>query len=200
MQSQKQKQKEKSENLLEWRQSLFVQGQFGEKVEKVMEAHSEGDTVVLAEIIKKIKEGKMMWIAGGTHLTSTCHVRNVVEGMIKESELEASIYALQAAERGKSGEIYFLTDGKPLPVKEFFTKYVGTQGVDTSGVKGIPYWLARVAAAFGQVPLPALKLLGMENLLSLLILKEKNVQLTMLKLEKKLGMNHWFQWRKDSKK
>src|SRR6185437_7199560 len=61
----------------------------------------KGDTSLLPELTETVKRGRFGWIGGGRHLTSTCHVRNVIEG------------ALLAAERGKPGEIYFLTDGEP---------------------------------------------------------------------------------------
>ena len=65
--------------------------------------------------------------------TSTCHVDNVVEGV------------LLAAERGASGETYFLTDGPPVDFREFLTKLLATQGVD-AGTRTVPRWIARVAA------------------------------------------------------
>src|SRR5262249_46121152 len=53
-----------------------------------------GDTAVLPKLVDAVKSGRFMWIAGGRYRTSTCHVANVVEGM------------LLAAERGGGGEIY----------------------------------------------------------------------------------------------
>jgi nucleoside-diphosphate-sugar epimerase len=58
----------------------------------------KGDTSVLPQIVDAVRRGRFGWLGGGRYLTSTCHVENVVEG------------ALLAAERGKPGEIYFLTD------------------------------------------------------------------------------------------
>jgi nucleoside-diphosphate-sugar epimerase len=94
----------------------------------------KGDTSVLPEIIEQVRAGKFAWIGGGHYLTSTCHVDNVVEGM------------LLAAERGTPGEIYFLTDGPPVDFRDFMTKLLATQGVD-AGTRSLPRWLVRVTVA-----------------------------------------------------
>lgn len=90
----------------------------------------KGDTTVLPEFVAAVKTGLFLWMNGGRHLTSTCHVKNVCEGMIL------------AAERGKGGHIYFLTDGPPLPMREFLTALLKTQGV-TPPDKNVPSWLVR---------------------------------------------------------
>ena len=92
-----------------------------------------GDTSVLAEMIEAVKKKKFGWIAGGKYLTSTCHVANVVEG------------AILAAEKGKPGEIYFLTDGEPREWRTFVTQMLATQGVD-AGTRTVPRWLAKTLA------------------------------------------------------
>jgi nucleoside-diphosphate-sugar epimerase len=102
----------------------------------------KGDTTLLPELIDGVKRGKFAWIGGGHYLTSTCHVDNVVEG------------ALAAAERGRSGEIYFLTDGEPVEFRAFITDLLATQGV-TPGARSIPKWLARmIAGATGWMKAP----------------------------------------------
>jgi len=93
-----------------------------------------GDTNLIPKIAEVVKRGRFAWIGGGRHLTSTCHVDNVVEGI------------LLAAERGKPGEIYFLTDGEPVDFRDFLTQLLATQGVD-AGERSIPRWLARATAA-----------------------------------------------------
>ncbi|MBN8724848.1 MAG: NAD-dependent epimerase/dehydratase family protein [Acidobacteria bacterium] len=92
------------------------------------------DTTILPRLVKSVKDGQFSWIAEGKYLTSTCHVRNVCEGMIL------------AAERGRGGEAYFLTDGKPIEVREFFTKLLQTQGLDP-GNKNLPRWFAKIIAS-----------------------------------------------------
>jgi nucleoside-diphosphate-sugar epimerase len=44
------------------------------------------------------------------------------------------------AERGKGGEIYFITDGEPVEFRSFITELVRTQGVEP-GRLSIPHWL-----------------------------------------------------------
>jgi nucleoside-diphosphate-sugar epimerase len=94
----------------------------------------KGDTSVLPEIVAQVRAGTFAWIGGGHYLTSTCHVDNVVEGM------------LLAAERGRPGEIYFLTDGEPVDFRDFMAKLLATQGVD-AGTRSLPRWLVRVTVA-----------------------------------------------------
>lgn len=91
------------------------------------------DTSVLPEIVAKVKAGTFGWIAGGAYPTSTCHIANLVEG------------ALLAADKGKPGEIYFLTDGAPAELRAFLTRMLATQGVDP-GNRNVPLWVARLGA------------------------------------------------------
>lgn len=79
-----------------------------------------GDTTVLPPLVEAVKDGRFMWFSGGHSLTSTCHVKNVCEGLIL------------GAEKGRGGEIYFLTDGDPLEFREFVTKLLATQGLTPS--------------------------------------------------------------------
>ena len=94
----------------------------------------KGDTSLLPELSEAVRRGRFAWIGGGRQLTSTCHVENVVEG------------AILAAEKGRPGEIYFLTDGDPVELRAFLTAYLATAGVD-AGTRAVPRWLARTGAA-----------------------------------------------------
>ena len=49
------------------------------------------------------------WVGGGRNVTDTAHVDNVVEGLVL------------AAEKGRPGEAYFVTDGEPVIFREFVT-------------------------------------------------------------------------------
>jgi nucleoside-diphosphate-sugar epimerase len=93
----------------------------------------KGDSSVLPRVVEAVQTGKFSWIEGGYYPTSTCHVTNVCEGM------------LLAAERGRGGEIYFLTDGEPVEVRSFLTAMLHTQGVDP-GRRSVPRWLAHLFA------------------------------------------------------
>ncbi len=106
-----------------------------------------GDTSVLAKFVEGVKAGRFKWIGGGRYPTSTTHVANVCEG------------ALLAAEKGKPGETYFLTDGKPVEFRWFLTELMKTQG-RTLPEGNVPLGLAKVAAAAGEGIWRMLKLKG----------------------------------------
>lgn len=91
------------------------------------------DTTVLPNLVERVRRGQFAWIGGGRYLTSSCHVANVVHG------------ALLAAEKGRGGEAYFLTDGEPIPFRDFMGALLGTRGADP-GDRNLPYGLARVLA------------------------------------------------------
>lgn len=75
-----------------------------------------GDTTLLPALVDAARTGKLRWVDGGEHLTSTTHVRNAVEGI------------LAAADRGRGGQPYFVTDGAPVRWREFATALLATQG------------------------------------------------------------------------
>jgi len=105
----------------------------------------KGDTTLLPEMAKTVEAGKWAWVGGGHNLTATTHVDNVVEGLIL------------AAERGRPGEAYFVTDGDPVVFRDFVTSMLRTQGVEPPG-RSLPAWtaapLARVSeAAWRLLPL-----------------------------------------------
>jgi nucleoside-diphosphate-sugar epimerase len=105
----------------------------------------KGDSTLLPEMVKTVESGRFAWVGGGRNLTETTHVDNVVEGL------------LLAAEKGRPGEAYFVTDGRPVVFREFVTAMLETQGVEPPG-RSIPAWtaapLARVAeAAWKLLPL-----------------------------------------------
>ena len=104
------------------------------------------------------RAGRFMWIDGGGHRTSITHVDNVVEGL------------LLAAERGRPGEIYFVTDGEPVVFREFLSELISSQGVEPP-TRSVPGW-ARAgrpgrrgglagAAAEGRAARHPLRLLGL---------------------------------------
>jgi nucleoside-diphosphate-sugar epimerase len=93
-----------------------------------------GDTSLLPQIAEAVERGKFAWIGGGHYPSSTCNIANAVEG------------ALLAAERGKPGEIYFLTDGAPVDFRDFLTKLLAARGV-TARERTVPKWVARLVAS-----------------------------------------------------
>lgn len=89
------------------------------------------DTSVLPQLIESVKKGQFAWVNGGRYLTSTCHVANVCEG------------ALLAAEKGRGGEAYFLTDGTPVEFRDFMTRMFATRDVSVPD-KTVPLALAKI--------------------------------------------------------
>ncbi|HYI01578.1 NAD-dependent epimerase/dehydratase family protein [Hyalangium sp.] len=117
----------------------------------------KGDTSVLATLSDAVKSGRFRWVDGGHFKTSTCHVANCVEGM------------LLAAEKGRGGQTYFLTDGEPVVFRDFVTAMLRTQGVDP-GNKQIPFGLAMAVATVSEVlwnflPLPGAPPVSRQELL-----------------------------------
>jgi len=106
-----------------------------------------GDTSVMPILVDAVKTGRFRWIGGGRHLTSTCHVANVVHGM------------LLAAEKGKGGEIYFLTDGDSVEVRGFLSQLLQAYNVSPP-VAALPFWVARLAAFAAEAAWSLLRLKG----------------------------------------
>lgn len=94
------------------------------------------DTSVLAALAAAVRAGRFMWMDGGRYPTSTTHVDNVCEGL------------LLAAEKGRGGDAYFVTDGPPVELRGFVTQMLATRGIDP-GDRSVPKWLvlplARIA-------------------------------------------------------
>jgi nucleoside-diphosphate-sugar epimerase len=97
-----------------------------------------GDNAVLPTLIQAVKSGRFRWVNGGHYKTSTCHVDNCVEGL------------LLAAEKGRGGEAYFLTDGEPVDFRDFITAMLKTQGVEP-GKGTIPFGLAMGVATVSEL-------------------------------------------------
>ncbi len=106
-----------------------------------------GDTTLLPNIVAMVKAGKFAWIGGGRHLTAITHVDNVVEGLMR------------AAERGRGGEAYFVTDGEPVVFRNFLSELIRTQGLEPPE-RSLPVWLAASAAAVAETAWRGLPLKG----------------------------------------
>lgn len=106
-----------------------------------------GDTSVLPAVVAAARSGRFAWIDGGRYRTSTCHVTNACAGI-----------AL-ALERGRDGEVYFLTDGPPVEFREFLTALAATAGVSL-GNRSIPRGLAWTAASTLELVWRVLRLRG----------------------------------------
>ena len=93
-----------------------------------------GDRTIRPGFAAAVREGRFTWIDGGRHLTSTTHVDNAVHGI------------LLGAERGRTGEVYSVSDGEPISFREFLTALLATVGV-VPPERSLPFWLARGLAA-----------------------------------------------------
>ena len=93
-----------------------------------------GDTTILPGLVAAVSSKRFSWIGGGGHLTDTTHVDNVVEGL------------LLGAEKGRSAEAYFVTDGEPIEFRAFVTRLLATQGIEPPA-RNAPALVARGAAA-----------------------------------------------------
>ncbi len=97
----------------------------------------KGDLTVLPEIAAAVKAGQWVWFNGGHYPHTTTHVRNVIEGLIL------------AAEKGRGGQIYFVTDGPEYDFRDFMTALLETHGV-TDNSKSMPFWLGNLVATVGE--------------------------------------------------
>jgi len=95
------------------------------------------DTTALPQLVAAARSGKLTWIDGGTYLTSTAHIDNVAEGI------------LRALERGRGGEAYFITDGAPVEFRAFVSDLLRRAGVEPPS-KTAPRWLVATVAGIGD--------------------------------------------------
>lgn len=96
------------------------------------------DTTALPALVQAARDGSLAWIDGGGYLTSTTHIDNLCHGV----DL--------ALRRGRSGEVYFLSDGEPVVFRSFISALLETQGVPAPD-KTVPRPLVRAVAALGDL-------------------------------------------------
>jgi nucleoside-diphosphate-sugar epimerase len=97
-----------------------------------------GDQTLLPAMVEMVRAGRFAWIGGGGHKTDTTHVDNVVRGL------------RLAAEAGRPGEAYFVTDGDPVVFREFVSELLRTQGVEPP-TRSIPTPVAGALATAGEL-------------------------------------------------
>lgn len=96
------------------------------------------DTTALPALTQAVRSGKFAWIAGGTYRTSTTHIANLCVAV----EL--------ALDRGRGGEVYFISDGEPVAFRTLVSALVETQGIDVPD-KSVPRFVVRSVAAMGDI-------------------------------------------------
>jgi nucleoside-diphosphate-sugar epimerase len=97
----------------------FIWGQGGEQLDKVVD---------------KVRRGQFMWIDQGEVSMEMVHVDNVVEAV------------RLALTQGGSGQVFWVTDGRPMPAREFLGALLRARGVEAPN-KSMPGSLARPVAA-----------------------------------------------------
>lgn len=90
----------------------------------------------LAQFVAAVEAGRFSWIDQGRHIMDFVHVDNLAEAI------------RLALTSGGEGAKYYVTDGAPMPIRDFFTPLFSTHGVDVSGVRSVPM---AVAAPMGAV-------------------------------------------------
>lgn len=96
-----------------------------------------GDTTLLPRMVELVRSGRFAWIGGGDQLTSTTHIDNTVEGL------------MLGAQRGRPGNVYFVTDGEPVVFREFVGELLSTQGV-AAPTRSIPTPVAHALMSIGE--------------------------------------------------
>ena len=89
----------------------------------------------LADAVEMARRGQFAWIDDGRHLTDFVHVGNLADAVVL------------ALSNGRHGVPYYITDGSPLPVRDFYTALLATQGIDVSGSRSVPLAVAAPLAA-----------------------------------------------------
>jgi nucleoside-diphosphate-sugar epimerase len=95
------------------------------------------DTTALPILTAAARSGQMAWIDGGHYLTSATHVANACHGI----DL--------ALRKGRSGEVYFITDGEPMAFRSLVTRILETQGI-AAPTREVPSWVVRSVARIGE--------------------------------------------------
>ena len=95
------------------------------------------DTTALPQLIEAARSGKLSWIGGGHYRMSTTHIANVVHGV------------RLALEKGRGGEVYFISDGEPVEFRTFVTQLLEAAGVEAPTTE-IPRWLVATVVRLGD--------------------------------------------------
>jgi len=83
--------------------------------------------------VETIKSGKMYLIDGGRHMFKPVYIDNLINGLILCAEMECA-----------TGEAINLTDGEPVPWRDYFGAYGQMVGVES--LPSLPYPIAWLAA------------------------------------------------------
>jgi nucleoside-diphosphate-sugar epimerase len=95
------------------------------------------DTTALPTLVGAAQSGQLAFIDGGRYRSSTTHIANLCHAI-----------AL-ALDKGRSGQVYFITDGEPVQFRSFVASLLKTQGIIAPD-KSVPRWLLRGMALIGD--------------------------------------------------
>ncbi|WP_310767112.1 NAD-dependent epimerase/dehydratase family protein [Mycobacterium sp. Z3061] len=84
----------------------------------------------VTELADLARAGGWTWIDRGRHVMDFVHVDNLAAA------------ADLALTRGRAAGIYYITDGRPISIRDFMTPLLATQGVDVSRARNVPLWVA----------------------------------------------------------
>ncbi|WP_408638195.1 NAD-dependent epimerase/dehydratase family protein [Nonomuraea corallina] len=87
------------------------------------------------EMVEVAEGGRFAWIDDGRHIVDFVHVENLAGA------------AILALTRGRHQGIYYVTDGTPMPIRDFLTPLLATRGVDLSKSRSVPLAMAAPMAA-----------------------------------------------------
>jgi nucleoside-diphosphate-sugar epimerase len=88
--------------------------------------------------VEVIKAGKMVLIDGGRHLCKPVYIDNLIDGLILCTKVEAAI-----------GEAINLTDGEPIPWRDFFGAYGRMLNIES--FPSVPYAVAWLIGLYNEV-------------------------------------------------
>ncbi|WP_020124834.1 NAD(P)-dependent oxidoreductase [Streptomyces canus] len=94
-----------------------------------------GPGMKIAETAADAAKGRFLWLDSGRHLVDFIHVHNLAD------------VVLLALTEGHHGVPYYVTDGSPMSIRDFFTGLLATQGVDVSASRSVPLAVAAPLAA-----------------------------------------------------
>ena len=100
------------------------------------------DTTALPMLVHMVRSGKFAWIGGGRYQTSSTHIDNLCHGI----DL--------AFQRGRGGEIYFISDGEPVSFRTIVTEMLETQGItvpDKIVLRAVVKFVARAGQFVGKL-------------------------------------------------
>ena len=93
----------------------------------------------IAETAAEAAKGRFLWIDAGRHIVDFIHVGNLADAV------------LLALTEGRHGVAYYVTDGAPMAVREFFTALLAIEGVDVSAGRSVPLAVAAPIAALMDI-------------------------------------------------